>query len=369
MKSDADWLPHSRGNCQPVQDYQKVNRIGEGTYGYVYRAIHRQTNQIVALKRIILHNEQQDGFPLTSIREVNTLRQCSHPNIVKLIDVVVGNNRDAVFLLFEYCENDLSAILKAYKQSFREGEVKQLILQLLSAVQYLHSRWIIHRDIKLSNLLYTSRGRLKLADFGLARTLSYPSRNDLTPTVVTLWYRAPELLLGTSVYSFSVDVWSIGCILGELLLYEPVFSADNDLDQILAIFAILGAPSEKIYPDLTSLNCIKNNAIDLAQQQQLHPYNVLPHKFTTISPQGLDLLHSFFTYDPKYRIKARDAATHEYFYCSPYPISPDLMPTFPSLHDDNKNDKKKNRDDTDEKRNRHQMNTIDEEESNKRTKR
>lgn len=229
------------GSCRSVGEFKKVNRIGEGTYGYVYRAINKSTGEVVALKRIILHNERQDGFPLTSLREVKTLKACSrHPNIVELKEVVVGMNRDAVFLLFEYCEHDLATLLKVFKTPFKESEAKCLVLQLLSAVDHVHSNWIVHRDIKLSNLLYNSRGQLKLADFGLARTLSYPPPSSLTQTVVTLWYRAPEILLGSETYSFPIDVWSVGCILGELLLNQPLLPGKNEIDEIKWIFHLLG---------------------------------------------------------------------------------------------------------------------------------
>jgi len=229
------------GNCKPASDYKKINRIGEGTYGFVYRAKHRVTNEVVALKRIILHHVESEGFPLTSIREVRALKRCqNHPSIVKLHDVVVGTSRDAVFLLFEYCEHDLYLLQNNFKHPFRESEVKRLVLQLLSAVEFLHKNWIIHRDIKLSNLLYNNKGQLKLADFGLARFVGYPSNELLTPTVVTLWYRAPEVLLGEGQYGFPIDLWSVGCVLGELLLNEAVLQSNSELEQIFAIFKLLG---------------------------------------------------------------------------------------------------------------------------------
>lgn len=162
------------GACRTVSSFDKLNRIGEGTYGMVYRAIDKISNAVVALKRIILHNETKDGFPLTSLREISCLRRISHPNCVKLLEVVVGRKRDGVFLVFEYCEHDLASLLEHVRQPFSESEVKSLVLQILSAVQYLHEHWIIHRDIKLSNLLYNNRGEIKLADFGLARTFCLP---------------------------------------------------------------------------------------------------------------------------------------------------------------------------------------------------
>ena len=143
---------------------------------------------------------RQDGFPITSLREISLLKKCKHINIVNILDVVVGNNRDGIFLVFEYCEHDLSSLLNIFKIPFTESEIKCLIIQLLSGLDYLHNNYIIHRDIKLSNLLYNNQGILKIADFGLARYYSDPSV-IMTSTVVTLWYRSPELLLGEINYT------------------------------------------------------------------------------------------------------------------------------------------------------------------------
>jgi serine/threonine protein kinase len=333
VPSDGEVVSKAEGNCNSVHDYKKMNRIGEGTYGYVYKAIHRTTGQVVALKRIILHHEQQDGFPLTSIREVKTLMRCHHSNIVQLLDVVVGTNRDAVFLLFEYCEHDMSELIKHTKYPFKESEIKRLLFQLLSAVEYIHKNCIIHRDIKLSNLLYTNRGQLKLADFGLARTIARPNSKDLTQLVVTLWYRAPELLLGSDDYSFGVDIWSVGCIMGELFLYSPLFSGNDELDQLMKIFAVLGSPNDRIWPDITKLPVIVKGVINLERECKRHPFNLLSDRLPDICLEGIDLLNSLLTYSPSIRISARDAVRHRFFHISPYPKEEDLMPTFPSGHD------------------------------------
>lgn len=324
------WQKNPFGNCFPVNDYQKLGRIGQGTYGYVYLAKHKATNNRVALKRIILY---QDDFPLTSIREIITLKRCRHQNIVNLIDVVVGGKHDAIFLAFEYCEYDLQSVLKNIQNPFTEAEIKTLILQLLSAVNFIHKNWIVHRDIKLSNLLYTSKGKLKLADFGLARTISYPTANDLTPTVVTLWYRAPEILLGSSHYSFAIDLWSVGCVLAELLLSQPLFQGDNELQQIHSIFKVLGSPNDRIWPELNDYILIRNKTIDINVERRRFVYNNLRDYFPKISDEGLDLLNLFFTYQPNVRITARDALNHIYFNTFPYPKDTDLMPSFPNFHE------------------------------------
>lgn len=324
------------GNCRPVHGFQKVRRIGEGTYGYVYKALDKENNnEPVALKRIILHNEEHDGFPLTSVREIRTLARCAAcPFVVRLLDVVVGSNRDAVFLAFEYCEHDLSTILKRLSHPFKEAEVKTLTQQLLTAVDHLHSKWIVHRDIKLSNLLYTRHGQLKLADFGLARQLSMPPPRDLTPVVVTLWYRAPEVLLGVGQYSFAVDCWSVGCILAELLSQRPLFCGESELETLSAIFRLLGAPTERIWPELVDSDLVKGGAVDLAQEQRLHPYNNLSDRFPGLHSTGLGLLDGLLTYRPRHRLTARDALQHAYFATRPLAVPADFMPTFPSFHDD-----------------------------------
>ena len=199
----------SPGKCKQVGEYERCCRIGEGAYGTVYKATEKTTGKVVALKKIILHNEKQVGFPITSLREIRLLKRLSHTNCVKLEDIAVGKGRDAVYLIFEYCEHDLASLCEHMAKRWSDAEIKGLVVQLLSAVEYLHENWIVHRDLKLSNLLYNRRGELKLADFGLARLYSSPSK-PMTPKVVTLWYRAPELLLGAETYGPEIDMWAVG---------------------------------------------------------------------------------------------------------------------------------------------------------------
>ncbi|KAJ4462015.1 putative Cyclin-dependent kinase 10 [Paratrimastix pyriformis] len=180
------------GRCRSVDTFTKLGQIGEGTYGIVYRAVDTQNGSIVALKKIRLDREK-DGVPVTSLREIKLLKSIRHPHIVQLKEVVVGHNVDSVYLVYEYCEHDLAGLFEMRGAPFTEADIKCLMVQLLSAISYLHDNWIIHRDLKVSNLLYNNHGYLKLADFGLARFFDDPIK-PYSPKVVTLWYRAPELL-------------------------------------------------------------------------------------------------------------------------------------------------------------------------------
>ncbi|KAL3793063.1 hypothetical protein HJC23_003071 [Cyclotella cryptica] len=263
MINDCSLLPTSKvafGRCTNVSSrYEKLGRIGEGTYGVVYRARDEVTGDIVALKRCLPHHEASDGFPLTTLREITLLRELQHGGeqngIVMLKDVAVSSSRSGVFLIFEYAQHDLATLIDGhYKQHncspFRESEVKRLMLQLLRALSFLHSRHILHRDVKLSNLLYNHRGELRVADFGLARRVggihvrdkwftSTDLNSCLTPKVVSLWYRPPELLFGSEFYDMGVDNWGAGCTMGELLLGKPLMNGKNELEQLQKMVRML----------------------------------------------------------------------------------------------------------------------------------
>lgn len=203
-----------------VNDYEKLNRVGEGTYGVVYRARHKATGKIYALKKVRMQDEK-DGLPISSLREINLLLNISHKNIVSLKEVAVGRRLDSIFLVMEYCEQDLASLLDNMHTKFTEAQVKCILLQVLEGLDFLHSHFIIHRDLKVSNLLMTDDGCVKIGDFGLARKYSIPN-DEMTPTVVTLWYRAPELLFGAKQQTTAIDIWSVACIFGELLLNKPL---------------------------------------------------------------------------------------------------------------------------------------------------
>lgn len=308
----------SNSGARSVDEYEKLNRVGEGTYGTVYRARDKKTNEIVALKKVRIHSAKE-GFPKTAAREIRILKAVAHPNIVKLNEVVCS--RDTFFLVFEYCEHDVAALLDNMEKPFSRSEVKCILLQLLTAVEHLHANFIIHRDIKLSNLLLTNRGEVKLADFGLARDFCNPPK-PYTTNVVTLWYRGPELLLGTSVYTPALDIWATGCIFGELLYHKPLLPGKDEQEQIHRICNLLGTPSPRIWPDIVKLPSYATTSFPENQ------YNNLQVRFPQETQACLDLLNKFLTFNPDKRITASQALVSMYFEERPRPQQPAGMPTW-----------------------------------------
>ena len=237
--------------------YIKEEKLGEGTYGVVYKCKDKQTSNYVALKKVRLENEDE-GIPSTSIREISILKQMHHPNIVNLIDLIHGEKR--LFLVFEYLNYDLKKFLDLNGAPLKPELVKSYLYQLLLAIKYCHSRRILHRDLKPQNLLLDTNGIIKVGDFGLARAFGIPIKT-LTHEILTLWYRAPEILLGQKEYSTPVDIWSIGLIFYEMAHRKPLFTGDCEIDQIFKIFQIFGTPNENTWPGVTKL-----------KQALQHPY-------------------------------------------------------------------------------------------------
>ena len=313
--------------CRSVDEYEKLNKINEGTYGVVYRARDKKTGEVVALKQVKMEKEK-DGFPMTSLREINVLLSLHHSSVVDVKEVVVGNMLDKIFMVMEYMEHDLKCFMKSMKQPFSQSEVKCLMLQLFDGIKYLHDNWVLHRDLKTSNLLLNNRGELKICDYGLARQYGEPLK-EYTLEVVTLWYRAPELLLGARKYSTPIDMWSLGCIMAEFLAKEPLFPGKSVIDEIDKIFKTLGTPNEKIWPDFVKLPGVRRSFTK-------QPFNRLREKFPatafagrpTLSEKGFDLLNRLLTYDPSKRITADEALNHEWFQEVPLPKPKEFMPTF-----------------------------------------
>ncbi|KAM7002276.1 cyclin-dependent kinase 10 [Tautogolabrus adspersus] len=309
------------GSCRSVREFEKFNRIGEGTYGIVYRARDTKSDEIVALKKVRMDKEK-DGIPISSLREINLLLRLRHPNIVELKEVVVGSQLQSLFLVMSYCEQDLASLLENMQTPFSEAQVKCIVLQLLRGLEYLHHNFIIHRDLKVSNLLMTDKGCVKIADFGLARMYGIPQQ-PMTPRVVTLWYRAPELLLGSKTQTTALDMWAVGCILAELLAHKPLLPGTSEIQQVDLIVQLLGTPNENIWPGFSQLPLIGQYSL------RKQPYNNLKNKFTWLSDAGHRLLNLLFMYHPQRRANAKDCLESSYFKEKPLPCEPELMPTFP----------------------------------------
>ncbi|KAI9699535.1 MAG: hypothetical protein M1820_007166 [Bogoriella megaspora] len=316
------------GPCRHVDGFERLNHIEEGSYGWVSRAKETTTGKIVALKKLKMDN-LNDGFPITALREIQTLMSSHHRHIVSLHEVVVGDMLTDVFMVMDFLEHDLKTLQEDMAEPFATSEIKTIMLQLTSAVSYLHSHWILHRDLKTSNILMNNRGEIKLADFGMARYTGSPPPPALTQLVVTLWYRAPELLLGATTYDFAIDIWSIGCILGELLTREPLIAGKNEVDQLTQIFAFLGVPTNESWPGFRRLPNAR--ALKIPNPTNQPPAALaIRRKFPILTESGVKLLASLLSLDPEGRPTAQDVLEDQWFRDEPWPKHTDMMPTFPS---------------------------------------
>ncbi|ONK73341.1 uncharacterized protein A4U43_C04F29950 [Asparagus officinalis] len=287
-----------------MDQYEKVEKIGEGTYGVVYKARDRLTNETIALKKIRLEQEDE-GVPSTAIREISLLKEMQHGNIVRLQDVVHSEKR--IYLVFEYLDLDLKKHMDTCPDLAKDPHiVKTFLYQILRGIAYCHSHRVLHRDLKPQNLLIDRRtNSLKLADFGLARAFGIPVRT-FTHEVVTLWYRAPEILLGSRQYSTPVDVWSVGCIFAEMVNQRPLFPGDSEIDELFKIFRVLGTPNEDTWPGVTSLP-------DFKSAFPKWPPKDLATVVPSLELAGIDLLSKMLRLEPNKRITARQALEHEFF--------------------------------------------------------
>ncbi|KAK4217385.1 hypothetical protein QBC37DRAFT_53175 [Rhypophila decipiens] len=320
------------GRCRSVENYDKLNDIEEGAYGWVARAQEVSTGKIVALKRLKLDPKDRSGLPVTGLREIQILKDCNHRNVVKLQEVVVGEDTskiENIFLVLDFIEHDLKGILEDMPEPFLASEVKTLLLQLASGVNYLHDNWILHRDLKASNLLLNNRGQLKIADFGMARYVGDPPPK-LTQLVVTLWYRAPELLLGATRYDRAIDMWSIGCIFGELLTREPLLQGKNEVDELTKIFELCGVPTEETWPGFKRLPNARALRLPTASKSSPATSFLLRAKFPLLTAAGVSLLSGLLSLDPDKRPTAKEMLDHEYFRQDPKPKQEAMFPTFPS---------------------------------------
>jgi len=253
-------------------------------------------------KKIRLEAEDE-GVPSTAIREISLLKELAHPNIVSLCNVVHEENK--LYLVFEYLDQDLKKYMELCGKNMHYMLIKSYLQQLIKGIAHCHAHRVLHRDLKPQNLLIDKKGVLKLADFGLARAFGVPVRT-YTHEVVTLWYRAPEILLGGKQYSTPVDIWSIGCIFAEMVNRAPLFPGDSEIDQLYRIFRCFGTPNEETWPGVSSYADYKST---------FPQWDSIPLKqaVSGLDELGLDLFTKMMHYEPSKRISARDALRHPFF--------------------------------------------------------
>ncbi|RAH62053.1 negative regulator of the PHO system [Aspergillus piperis CBS 112811] len=288
--------------------FKKLEKLGQGTYAtgiylkfQVYKGRNRETNELVALKEINL--DAEEGAPSTAIREVSLLRRLTHENILTLHDVI--NVEDKLVLVFEYMDQDLKRYIDTQNSPLDTVTARSFVYQLLRGVSFCHENGILHRDLKPENLLLNQDGRLKLADFGLGRAFGIPI-STFSNDVVTLWYRPPDVLLGSRTYNTSIDIWSVGCIMAEMYTGSALFAGTTNAEQLLKIFDIMGTPTELTWPGVSQLPEYRNDFPPRSPQslQQIIP---------SLDPVGVDLLERMLQLRPEARISATEALNHPWF--------------------------------------------------------
>ncbi|KAI0063201.1 Pkinase-domain-containing protein [Artomyces pyxidatus] len=311
-----------------MSNYIQLEKLGEGTYATVYKGRSRTTNEIVALKEI--HLDAEEGTPSTAIREISLMKELKHVNILRLHDVIHSETK--LTLVFEYCESDLKKYMDAHGQrgALEPMTVRSFMFQLLMGTAYCHENRVLHRDLKPQNLLINKKGELKLGDFGLARAFGVPV-NTFSNEVVTLWYRAPDVLLGSKTYSTSIDVWSCGCIFAEMIAGVPLFRGRDNADQLLHIMRVIGTPDE------ATLRRMHAAAPEIQiKQWPRYPKMSFQHVLPKATPQAVDLLDRLLQFDPAQRFTAAEALRHPYFSTAgmnvnpnastgPYPVIPPVL--------------------------------------------
>ncbi|KAM7471441.1 hypothetical protein LguiA_009624 [Lonicera macranthoides] len=304
-----------------ADSFEKLEKVGQGTYSSVFRARELESGRIVALKKVRFDNFEPESVRFMA-REIQILRRLDHPNIIKLEGLITSRLSSSMYLVFEYMEHDVSGLLSSPDIKFSESQVKCYMKQLLSGLEHCHSRGVMHRDIKGANLLVNNEGVMKVADFGLANFCSSGQRQPLTSRVVTLWYRPPELLLGSTDYGASVDLWSVGCVFAELLVGEPVLQGRTEVEQLHKIFKLCGSPPNDYWK--------KSKLPHATLFKPQHPYeSCLWETFKEIPKSAVNMIETLLSVEPNKRGTASSALASEYFATKPYACDPSSLPKYP----------------------------------------
>ncbi|CAA7399942.1 unnamed protein product [Spirodela intermedia] len=321
------WLSHVAGEAirgmvpRRADSFEKIVKIGQGTYSNVYKARDNLTGKIVALKKVRFDSLEPESVKFMA-REILILRRLNHPNVVKLEGLATSRMSCSLYLVFEYMEHDLAGLAAAPGIKFTEPQVKCYMHQLLSGLEHCHNNGVLHRDIKGSNLLLDNGGLLKIADFGLATSFNPNRKRPMTSRVVTLWYRAPELLLGATDYGVGVDLWSAGCILAELLAEKPIMPGRTEVEQLHRIFKLCGSPPEEYWRK----SKLPHATIFKPQQ----PYKrCIAETFKHFPKSSLPLIETLLAIDPAERQTATAALKSEFFTTEPYACDPSSLPQYP----------------------------------------
>ncbi|XP_078039662.1 cyclin-dependent kinase 20 [Augochlora pura] len=296
--------------------YVIVEKIGEGAQGIVLKACDTLGDKSVALKKLLLKNVE-NSISTSIMREMKILQQLKHRNIIKLLDAFpVGLD---FIMVFEYMPISLWEIIKDNEIVLTTVQVKMYMKMILEGIAYVHDKNIIHRDLKPANLLINEKGILKIADFGLGRLMWTDTCRPYSHQIATRWYRAPELLYGARYYTSAIDMWSIGCIFGELLNKSPLFPGETDIEQLAIVLKYLGSPTSETWPELSTLP--DYNKITFPFHIGLLWVDIIEDA----QPEAIDFISKILIYDSSKRLTANKALRHAYFCTKPYPSLNNLM--------------------------------------------
>eukprot|EP00009_Paramoeba_aestuarina_P006020 CAMPEP_0201510182 /NCGR_PEP_ID=MMETSP0161_2-20130828/2983_1 /ASSEMBLY_ACC=CAM_ASM_000251 /TAXON_ID=180227 /ORGANISM="Neoparamoeba aestuarina, Strain SoJaBio B1-5/56/2" /LENGTH=396 /DNA_ID=CAMNT_0047905323 /DNA_START=227 /DNA_END=1414 /DNA_ORIENTATION=- len=325
-------------------DYEIHEKIGEGTYGHVYKAKHKATKSWVALKQLLNFPEEEDGIPFTSIREIKFLKRLKgYPNVINLLDTFFSED-GKLCLVFDWMEHDLSALLSSLPSPLSLKHVKCYMFQILKGLNEIHSSNLMHRDIKAANMLLNNAGQLNIADFGL---MTSTTREIFSNNVITRWFKPPEILLGSVKYGPEVDMWGVGCVLIEMLTGKTPFPGNDDKHQLKLVLSRCG--TEALYEAKKTPDTPKNLSKLPKYSETLQEFSRVTKSrmrsdYSSFQPEVLSLLEELLCVDPHKRITAGDALDHDFFWSGVPQADMKDMPNFKfSIHEYELKQKRKQR--------------------------